>query len=105
MSGRLDARLAAAKAALIAGNPAEALRSIEDFVAIANRRGLSAVDRPGLEARIAELRNLAEASLLGARQASDDIQAIIAAAGSLQTYDGQGARHHASTIAPAPHRF
>lgn len=105
MSARLNEKLAAAKAAVIAGDSAAALRSIEDFVGLARRRGLAAVDRPRLDARIAELRDLAEASLRGARQALDDVQAIVAAARSLQTYDDQGCRQSATTAAPAPHRF
>lgn len=105
MSQRLKERLSAARAAIIAGDSAGALTCIDEFVAIANRRGLAAIDRPRLDAEIAELRLLADASLRGARQALDDVHAIVVAARSLQTYDDQGCRHSASTTAPAPHRF
>lgn len=105
MTVRLLEKLSAAKSAVIVGDPDKALTCIEDFVAQARRKGVPAADRPRLEARIAELRTLAEASLRGARQAIDEVQAIVAAARSLQTYDDAGRRQVATTSAPAPHRF
>lgn len=105
MTARLQDRLSAAKSAVIAGDSARALTCIEDFAALAHRKGLAPADRPRIEAQIADLRSLAEASLKGARQALDEVQAIVAAARSLQTYDDQGCRQVAVTVAPAPHRF
>ncbi|MDP5308776.1 hypothetical protein [Paracoccus spongiarum] len=79
--------------------------AIEEFVALARKKGLEPADKARLDAELVELRVLAEASMKGARQALDEIQAIVAAARSLQTYDDRGCRQVASTAAPAPHRF
>lgn len=98
-------KLAAAKNAIITGDPAKALRLIDEFFALISRVGISSEERPLIDARVAELRSLAEASMRGARQAFDEMQAIVLAARSLQTYDQDGCRHVASTAAPPPHRF
>lgn len=105
MTARLLEKLAAAKAAIIAGDPDRATSAITDFAALARRKGIPAADRALLESRIAEMRDLAEISLRGARQAIEEVRAIVEAARSLQTYDDSGRRHSASTAAPAPHRF
>lgn len=105
MSRQIDDKLRAAKKALIAGESAKALQIIDDFFTLLSRVRISAEDRPAIEARVVELRALAEASMRGARQAFEEMQAIVQAARSLQTYDNQGRRHVASTSAPPPHRF
>lgn len=105
MTARLLEKLSAAKVAVIAGDSDRALSCIEEFVALASRKGVAAAELARLDARIAELRTLAEASLRGARQAIEEVQAIVAAARSLQTYDDAGRRQVASTSASAPHRF
>lgn len=105
MSGVLTDRLAEVKAAVIAGNPENAMEKIDRFVATAQRHGVPAGERARLETAMTELLALAEASLRGARQALDEVQAIVLAARSLQTYDSDGRRHVSPTVAPAPRRF
>jgi hypothetical protein len=69
------------------------------------RRGLGVEERAQAETSLSEIRDLAQASERGARQAIEQIRAIVEAARSLQTYDSAGRRHATSTTAPAPHRF
>lgn len=52
-----------------------------------------------------QIRSLAEASLAGARQAAEEVRAIIRAARSLQTYDEVGRRNVTAVVATAPQRF
>ncbi|MCF3974238.1 hypothetical protein [Paracoccus salsus] len=105
MSRPLTDRLAAVRSAVIAGDPQKALARIEDFAEYARRIGIASQDRPRIDAALAELHVLAEASLRGAKQAADDVQAIIQAARTLQTYDNEGRRRVSATSAPAPQRF
>lgn len=105
MSARQTQKLAEVKAAVIAGRPDRALALIDEFVALAKRNGISRTGKTELETSIAELRDLAAASLRGTRQASEDIRAIVNAARGLQTYDDSGQRQTVSTTAQAPHRF
>ncbi|MBU3029200.1 hypothetical protein [Paracoccus marinaquae] len=105
MSARLMDKLAAAKSAVIAGQVDRALALIGDFADLATRTGIPAAERARFEARLAELRVLAEASQQGAQRALEDVRAIIQAARSLQTYDDNGRRQTAVTAAPPPHRF
>lgn len=105
MSKALIQSLAEVKAAIVAGDANKALARIERFSSSARRTNLSGPERERLEAGLTELRGLAEASLRGARQAFEDVQAIVLAARTLQTYDQQGRRQVSTTAAPAPHRF
>lgn len=105
MSARLLSRLAAAKSAVIAGKSDTALTIIEEFSDLALRNGISAAERPILEARLAEIRLLSEASLRGAQMAIAEVQMIVTAARSLQTYDDSGRLQVATTVAPSPRRF
>lgn len=92
------------KKAVIAADLASATMCLDRLAQI-SRRGLDAQERALAEGRLSEIRDLAQASERGARQAIEQIRAIIEAARSLQTYDSDGRRHATSTIAPAPHRF
>lgn len=93
------------RAALLSGDAQGALAGIDALVAAAARRGIDPALRDGLEARLEELRLLAQASLTGAQQAADQVRGILQAARSLQTYDSLGRRMVTATQADAPQRF
>lgn len=93
------------KAALLGGNAAGALIQIDDWMRVAARKGLDPTTKEQLEPAVAELRALAQASLDGARQAAEQVRAIVEAARSLQTYDSFGRRLVTATRANAPQRF
>jgi len=105
MTGALERRVARVRAALIAGEPGDALAAIEDLTRTAARRGLDEAARAALEPALEELRALAQASLRGARQGAEQVRAIVQAARSLQTYDCQGRRTVSETRANAAQRF
>lgn len=90
MADPYDRPLNAARAAIIGGDPIAALKNIEVFMGLTAGLPVSDIERTGLEARIAELRMLAEAAQQGAQSALDQVRAIIQAARSLQTYDSGG---------------
>lgn len=96
--------LATIRAALLAGDAATAQGGLDALTALlAQGVDQAACDR--LEPELADLRALAEASLRGARQATDDLRVIVQTAQSLQTYDHAGQRRVSATLAPPPHRF
>jgi Na+-translocating ferredoxin:NAD+ oxidoreductase RNF subunit RnfB len=105
MKASIARNLASVKSAIIAGDPVTALMTLEKLAATLEREGLPPADRTALTDAMSQLMVLAEASLRGARQASDEVQAIIQAARSLQTYDSDGCRRTALVTAPAPRRF
>ncbi|MBM3606323.1 MAG: hypothetical protein FJX25_16850 [Alphaproteobacteria bacterium] len=105
MSRALHRQVAQIKVALLCGDPHAALARIDDLMQRAARRGIDPETRDGLEPLMEELRELAQASLHGARQAAEQVRAIVQAARSLQTYDSQGRRHVTSMHPNAAQRF
>ncbi|MFN3525524.1 MAG: hypothetical protein ACK4YU_05495 [Paracoccus sp. (in: a-proteobacteria)] len=93
------------KGALLTGDAARAQQGLDDLVGQLAQAGLDEAGRRALEPGLAELRVLAEASLRGAKQATEDFRALVLAAQSLQTYDSAGRRQSALTTAPQPHRY
>ena len=104
MKSRFLRKLTDLKSAVIAADPVAATACLEDLAHMA-RRGLGVEERAQAETSLSEIRDLAQASERGARQAIEQIRAIVEAARSLQTYDSAGRRHATSTTARAPHRF
>ena len=90
MAAPYDRPLNAARAAIIDGDPDNALKNIALFTDRVGGAPLSEVERARVEPQIAELRMLAEAAQEGAQSALDQVRAIIQAARSLQTYDSGG---------------
>lgn len=105
MSRGLSRQIAQIKAALLSGDSQSALVRIDELVRLASRHGVDAPTRQSLEPALAELRDLAQASLSGAQQAADQVRVIIQAARSLQTYDSLGRRLVTATRAGSPQRF
>lgn len=105
MSRQLKRRIAAVREALLDGNAALALAKLTELTAQLRRRAPEEEARADLEAALAELRQLAEASLEGARGAAEDVRAIVLAAKSLATYDSFGRRQLNPVAAHAPRRF
>lgn len=105
MKQRMIRMLKGAKAAVIAGDAHEAIRIIEGFSQLAERIGVPEEDREYLEWQLGELRNLAEASVSGAKRAIEQVAAIMQAARSLQTYDETGRKQSTTTAAPSAQRF
>jgi hypothetical protein len=105
MSRALSRQINQIRMALLSGDPQAALVRIDDLVRIAARHGVDAPTRQMLEPALAELRELAQASLSGAQQAADQVRAIIHAARSLQTYDSLGRKLVTATRANLPQRF
>lgn len=105
MSRALTRQMAQIRAALLSGDAQSALTRIDDLTRSAARHGISPDDRARLEPALAELRDLAQAALQGARQAAEQVRAIVQAARSLQTYDSLGQRHVTTTRATPPQRF
>ena len=105
MNRSLIRDLAQIRSALILADPDKALGYLRKFMLSVQADGVSAADRPRLEAELTELRVLADASLRGARQAFEAVQTIMQAARTLQTYDRAGRRHASSTAANSPRRF
>lgn len=105
MSALLFRQLDAARSAIVAGTPHEALEKIEEFSKDFARKPPDRAIRDTLEAHVAHIRDLAEASLKGAHMAADQVRAIIDAARSLQTYDDAGKRRSASIVCHLPRRY
>lgn len=105
MSKKLFKMLAKVHDAVIAGDSQLALTKIEDFVGIAEKAALDDETKEALKVKISELHRLAEASMQGARSASDKIIEIIEAARYFQAYDETGSRHETSIVANMPRRF
>lgn len=105
MNQRTSRLLAAAKASIIAGDAGQSLKAIDDFSSQIARSGLASDDREVVEKKLIELRQLAEASARGAKQAIEQVAAIMQAARSLQTYDESGRKQSTETAAPAAQRF
>ncbi|MFV0384685.1 hypothetical protein [Paracoccus sp. (in: a-proteobacteria)] len=105
MSDLLTTQIAAARAAIVAGHAQLALDHLDRFAAQAQKSPPDAAAREALQAQIAEMRELAEAALQGAKSAVAQVQAIIETARSLQTYDDAGHRRIASVVANQPRRY
>lgn len=105
MSKRLLQLFDRAKAALLAADIDRASSHIDEIKALLEREGLTEEHRQKVEPRLTELRALAQACLTGTRQAYEQIQAIIQAANSLQTYDSSGRRSNASVVQRESKRF
>lgn len=93
------------KAALMGGQPQQALGEMDQLLSLLQRDPPAPEDIRGLEAAMTELRELAEAALTGAQAASDDLQAILREARSLETYDQRGRRKTSDTATAQPRRF
>lgn len=106
MSQQIIARqIKAAKAAIMAGKAGKAAEDVEHLMHLLGRYPPGPDDRARLEARLAELRDLAEAAIEGTRAAAEQMQAILQAARSLETYDPHGQRKIADTATTPPRRF
>ena len=105
MNRRMAQMLERAKASVMAGNAVETLKIIEEFTELAGRQGITSKDKEVIENRLSELRQLAEASARGAKQAIEQAVIILQAARSLQTYDETGRKQSTTTGAPAAQRF
>lgn len=103
MSPTLDRKLAALKAAIIAADTAKAMDILEELPKII--RNSPPDDHPAIEARLPELRMLADASARGAHQAFDQMRAILKGARSLQVYDASGRMRHDRTAPSPTHRY
>lgn len=91
--------------AVMNADPTLALSRIEEVSALIRRQDLSPEAKAECAARIAEVRNLAEASTQGAARAIEQVRAILQAARNLQAYDEAGRRINAPVSAPAAQRF
>lgn len=105
MTARLTRLVDEARAAVLSGDPAAALKGVERMAEHLAQRGLAPSDRAEVEAALARLLALAQASARGTEKALEQIRDIIRSARSLQTYDRQGQRQSVPTVAGAPHRF
>jgi hypothetical protein len=105
MSRAVTRRIEAVRQALLSGNAEQALARLDDLTATLARGKIDEAARESLEPALADLRQLAEASLQGARGAAEEVRAIVLAAQSLATYDSFGRRQLKSVTAPAPRRF
>ncbi|AUH33400.1 hypothetical protein [Paracoccus tegillarcae] len=101
----IDKQIKLTKAAVMGGRPQEALDGVEHLVSLLKRDPPDEACAETLQARMAELRGLAQAALAGAQSAAAQMQAIIHSARSLETYDQQGKRKVADTAAAQPRRF
>lgn len=91
--------------AIVSGDSKMALKATESFAKLLAREGITPEERPILEASLAELRALAQASERGAQRAMEQIGAIIQAARSLQTYDESGRKTVTDTGETRPRRY
>lgn len=105
MSRVLSRQIVLIRKALLSGDAQSALARIDDLARLAARHGIDAPTRTLLEPALAELRDLAQASLSGAQEAADQVRAIIHAARSLQTYDSLGRKLITATRPNLPQRF
>lgn len=105
MHDSLKKQIGKTKASIMAGKPDLATRDIDTLVALLKKHPPSQDERDHVEERLAELRSIAEAALTGARSAAEQVQAIIQAARSLQTYDNRGQLNIAAVTSARPRRF
>lgn len=105
MSKKLFKILTKAHDAVMAGDSQLALTKIEDFASAAQKTSLDEDTKEVLKAKINDLLRLAEASMQGAKSASDKIVEIIEAARYFQAYDEIGNRRETSIVANMPRRF
>lgn len=105
MSRGVTRRIAAVRQALLSGDAEGALARLDELMAALSRDKVDGAARETLEASLADLRQLAEASLHGARGAAEEVRAIVLAAQSLATYDNHGRRQLNPVAAPAPRRY
>lgn len=101
----IDRQLATTKAAIMAGRAEDAVAGLDRLVTLLRRNPPGPERRASLEAKLTELRGLAEAALTGARSAAEQIQALVQAARSLETYDRRGQRKIADTATAQPRRY
>lgn len=105
MNRAVKRRISAVRQALLSGDAQLALAKLNELMALLQRQGVEEEARTVLETALADLRQLADASLEGARGAAEDVRAIVLAAKSLATYDSYGKRHLNPVAANAPRRF
>lgn len=105
MSRKLFKILAKANDAVMAGNSQLALAKINDFAVALAKVNLDDDSKEALRDKVNELLRLAEASMRGAKSASDKIIEIIEAARTFQAYDEVGKRQETSIVANLPRRF
>ena len=105
MNRHLTRHLSAIRTSIMSGDPHAALAAIEGLGRHAARHGLTEAERGAIEPQLTHLRRLADASLKGARQAAEEVRAIVQAARSLQTYDAVGRRTVTAVAAAMPQRF
>lgn len=105
MNGALSDIFSRVRDALIAGHPEQALTGVETLLTNLRDQPLDDADKAAAEARLTELRVLAEAALTGARSAARQIDEIIETARSLCTYDRGGHRRVAAVASDQPRRF
>ncbi|MFV0300719.1 MAG: hypothetical protein ACK5IP_07570 [Paracoccus sp. (in: a-proteobacteria)] len=95
----------AAKTSIMAGHASKAAENVEHLMHLLENHPPLPGDGDWLKPRLAELRHLAEAALAGTRAAAEEMQAILQAARSLETYDKGGQRKVADTATAQPRRF
>lgn len=100
---RITRQIQRAKSSIMAGDAKLAIDNVDKLMVLLKSK--PPADRDLVEARLAELRTLAEAALTGARAAAEHMQEILRTARSLQTYDNHGQRKVADTAAAQPRRF
>lgn len=105
MHDSLKKQIGRTKASIMAGKPEQATRDIDILVTLLKKHPPSLAERDQVEEKLAELRSIAEAALTGAQSAAEQVQAIIKAARSLQTYDSRGQLNVAAVVAARPRRF
>lgn len=105
MHDSLRKQIGRTKASIMAGKPDAATKDIDALVALLQKHPPAPDERDRVEEKLAELRGIAEAALTGARSAAEQVQAIIQAARSLQTYDSRGQLNIAAAVAARPRRF
>ncbi|WP_410216846.1 hypothetical protein [Paracoccus sp. (in: a-proteobacteria)] len=105
MSRLLTRQISQTRTALLRGDIQGALGCLDEMTAQVARHGIDDATRERLEPALTDLRELAQASLQGARQAAEQVRAIVQAARSLQTYDSRGHRLVTATQAASPQRF
>lgn len=92
--------------AIMRGEPERALEEIEKFAnAVEQSPPSDGEAKAQIRTALAELHELAQASLDGATSAAQQIRDIVQSARTLQTYDGTGQRHATNTVARMPRRF
>lgn len=105
MNSGIEQRIKATKAALMGGDVTRAAENVEHLMDFLRTHPPEQDSRDRLEARLTELRCLAEAALEGTRAAAEEMRGILQTARSLETYDRRGRRKRADTASPPPRRF